>query len=142
MLKIQKLAYSFHLQPHIAYMDWEAKPGDVVHLVGENGAGKSTLLKLIAGFLKPDLGGITWQGLALRQQIVPCYLGHALGVTEALSVVEHLDWYACLQRVNLTDNKRCLILENLGLSKYKNHFPKQLFLWFAPTIVISAFYDQ
>ena len=33
-----------------------------VALIGESGSGKSTLLNLIAGFLLPDSGKITWKG--------------------------------------------------------------------------------
>ncbi len=38
-------------------------PGNIVGLVGENGAGKSTLLSILAGFLRPDSGSLTVDGL-------------------------------------------------------------------------------
>lgn len=37
--------------------------GEIVGLVGENGAGKSTLLSILAGFLWPDSGSLTVDGL-------------------------------------------------------------------------------
>ncbi len=37
--------------------------GEIVGLVGENGAGKSTLLSILAGFLRPDSGSLTVDGL-------------------------------------------------------------------------------
>lgn len=37
--------------------------GEIVGLVGENGAGKSTLLSILAGFLRPDSGLLTVDGL-------------------------------------------------------------------------------
>ena len=33
------------------------RPGEVLGLVGTNGIGKSTALKILAGKLKPNLGG-------------------------------------------------------------------------------------
>lgn len=36
---------------------------EIVGLVGENGAGKSTLLSILAGFLRPDSGSLTVDGL-------------------------------------------------------------------------------
>ncbi|MDP3958910.1 MAG: ATP-binding cassette domain-containing protein [Pseudorhodobacter sp.] len=42
--------------------DWSADPGDRIAVIGPSGAGKSTLLALIAGFLAPSAGRITWQG--------------------------------------------------------------------------------
>src|SRR5258705_11127227 len=37
-------------------------PGEIHAVVGENGAGKSTLMKIIYGAVKPDAGGIFWEG--------------------------------------------------------------------------------
>jgi len=42
--------------------DWQANPGEQIAVIGPSGAGKSTLLSLIAGFLAPSAGRITWQG--------------------------------------------------------------------------------
>lgn len=43
-------------------VDLDARPGEVVALVGENGAGKSTLLKCLAGLEQPDEGSMTYEG--------------------------------------------------------------------------------
>ncbi len=39
--------------------------GEIVTLIGPNGAGKSTLVKAVAGFVKPDTGRITLDGLQI-----------------------------------------------------------------------------
>lgn len=44
----------------------EVKKGEVVGIIGPNGAGKSTLLKLLAGYLIPDEGSITFLGRDLK----------------------------------------------------------------------------
>jgi branched-chain amino acid transport system ATP-binding protein len=36
--------------------------GEIVGLIGHNGAGKTTLFNIIGGYLKPDMGRITFQG--------------------------------------------------------------------------------
>ena len=38
------------------------EPGARVAVIGPSGAGKSTLLRLVAGFLSPESGRITWRG--------------------------------------------------------------------------------
>jgi len=42
--------------------DLGVEDGALVAVVGPSGAGKSTFLDLIAGFLLPDAGRVTWQG--------------------------------------------------------------------------------
>ncbi len=42
--------------------DWSVAAGARVAVIGPSGGGKSTLLALVAGFLLPDAGAVTWQG--------------------------------------------------------------------------------
>ncbi|HVZ47022.1 MAG TPA: ABC transporter ATP-binding protein [Ramlibacter sp.] len=53
-------------------------PGTVHALLGENGAGKSTLVKCIAGFHRPDGGGIMTDGR--EREIVNPVVARALGI--------------------------------------------------------------
>ena len=43
-------------------VDFEAREGEVMALVGDNGAGKSTLIKCVAGIHPVDEGKILWEG--------------------------------------------------------------------------------
>lgn len=43
----------------------QAKPGEVVVLMGENGAGKSTILNIISGLVTPDDGSVRLDGAVL-----------------------------------------------------------------------------
>ncbi|MCX6689651.1 MAG: ATP-binding cassette domain-containing protein, partial [Methanoregula sp.] len=40
----------------------QAKPGEIMVLMGENGAGKSTVLNILSGLLMPDAGSIRLNG--------------------------------------------------------------------------------
>ncbi len=54
------------------------EPGTVHALLGENGAGKSTLVKCVAGFQRPDGGGIMIDGR--EQSIANPVVARALGI--------------------------------------------------------------
>src|SRR5581483_11053336 len=43
-------------------VDFEAREGEVMALVGDNGAGKSTLIKCIVGIHPPDSGQVFFEG--------------------------------------------------------------------------------
>ena len=47
-------------------VDFDARPGEIVALLGENGAGKTTLMNILAGRLRPDAGSIELFGHTLR----------------------------------------------------------------------------
>jgi ABC-2 type transport system ATP-binding protein len=49
-------------------IDLRLEEGAVLGLLGPNGAGKTTLIKILAGLLRPDAGGGTVLGFALRRQ--------------------------------------------------------------------------
>lgn len=52
--------------PALRDITFTLRRGEVVALVGENGSGKTTLAKLVAGLYRPSEGGITWDGVDLR----------------------------------------------------------------------------
>jgi ATP-binding cassette subfamily B protein len=53
--------------PVLKNLDFEAKPGDFIGLVGKSGAGKSTTINLICRFYEPDAGQLLIDGLDYRE---------------------------------------------------------------------------
>ena len=62
MLKIRSLTKKFQEKSVLVDVNLDIEPGSVFGLIGPNGSGKSTLLKIMAGILKPDLGGVCIDG--------------------------------------------------------------------------------
>ena len=73
--------------------------GGALRLTGPNGSGKSSLLRLLAGFLKPAKGALTWDGAPIDQdwdahRARLAYVGHAVALKPALTVRETLLFWA------------------------------------------------
>jgi heme exporter protein A len=84
--------------------------GELLQIRGANGSGKSTLLRMLAGFIEPEVGTITWQKKSIfaqresyQQQLH--YLGHQNALKPALTAIENLQFSSALlqQSVELDD---------------------------------------
>jgi len=61
------MRYTSETDPAVVGVSFEAKPGEVVALIGPNGCGKSTLLKMLLGMYLPQAGAITIDNVDIRQ---------------------------------------------------------------------------
>jgi len=83
--------------PALQDLDFTAREGEVMALMGENGAGKSTLMKILFGEYEADQGSILYQGQivrfkgpreALKQGV--CLIHQELNLIPNLTVAENL----------------------------------------------------
>ncbi len=84
---VQGVAKAFRRRPVLRGVSLQARPGEIVGIVGENGSGKSTLLRVVVGVLRPDRGAVQIQGR----------LGYCDQETQLfpdLTVAEHFDYFA------------------------------------------------
>jgi len=71
-LSVEQVSYAYAVNPTQAplftleALSFQAKPGEVVAILGPNAGGKSTLLRLISGELEPLSGRIFLNGFATR----------------------------------------------------------------------------
>lgn len=75
-------------RPVLRDIEFEAKPGEVVALVGPSGAGKTTLVDLLPRFIEPTAGRITMDGRDLRDVPLKSLRG-LFGVVSQETVVFH-----------------------------------------------------
>jgi sodium transport system ATP-binding protein len=91
-------------------MDVVARDGAITALLGANGAGKTTMLRAITGFIQPDAGAISVDGIdpvsdrlgALRRMGV---LPDEYGLYERLTAREHLLYVAAIHGLKGRDRQ-------------------------------------
>ncbi|WP_425353327.1 cytochrome c biogenesis heme-transporting ATPase CcmA [Salinicola lusitanus] len=112
-------------------LDLRVEDGDILRIEGANGSGKTTLLKLLTGQLPPTEGRIEWHGEPLarsREAFLSqlLYVGHAPGVSAALTAQENLAWAAAMAgvRAPVPDLERAL--EAVGLAGFEDIPARQL----------------
>jgi ABC-type sugar transport system ATPase subunit len=73
----------------LSNVSFELRRQEIHGLCGENGAGKSTIVKVLGGFVKPDTGTVTVDGVALPlgERVDPRLISI---VHQELSIVPHL----------------------------------------------------
>jgi ABC-2 type transport system ATP-binding protein len=102
VLVIDGIAKAFGARRALAGVGFTVAAGEAVLLVGRNGAGKTTLLRIATGFLDPDAGSVTIDGIAMataraRAQARLGYLPEAAPAPPELTVREHLTLRARLK---------------------------------------------
>lgn len=115
------------------HTDFSIEKGEIVVILGPSGSGKSTLLNIIGGLDRATEGSITVDGNDLEKMTskeLEIYRRDTLGfvfqsynLTPDLTVRENIEMTAELVKNQLSVDK---LLNDLGLSKYEKHFPKEL----------------
>jgi phospholipid/cholesterol/gamma-HCH transport system ATP-binding protein len=65
-VSVRGLYKSFDGQPALQGIDLEARPGEILVIIGPSGSGKSVLLKHLIGLEKPDAGEILIDGCSIQ----------------------------------------------------------------------------
>lgn len=62
-VQLRSVAFSYHENAQIYQgVDFIARPGEIVTILGSSGEGKTTLLRMILGLISPDSGDVTLMG--------------------------------------------------------------------------------
>lgn len=91
MLSTKAVSKAFGMTQALSGVSFEARPGEVLGVVGENGSGKSTLLRILSGETPADSGQILYEGSPIRPGDGKVFLVHQeLALCPHLSVAENI----------------------------------------------------
>ena len=65
LLRVRGLTVRFGATTALDGLDLDVHAGEMFVLLGGSGSGKTTLLRAVAGFVRPDAGGIALDGVDL-----------------------------------------------------------------------------
>lgn len=101
---------------------------EFVSIVGPSGCGKSTMLRLISGLIRPSQGKILLDGKEIEKpSSKKGMVFQKPTLFPWLTVGENVGFSGSLKNEEKIDQKEIdLMLEKVGLSEFKNSFPKQL----------------
>ena len=115
------------------HTDFSMEKSEIVVILGPSGSGKSTLLNILGGLDKATEGSVIVDGKDLEKMSakeLEIYRREKLGfvfqsynLTPDLTVRENVEMTAELVKDPLDVDA---LIENLGLTKYEKHFPKEL----------------
>jgi len=104
--------------------------GGALRLTGPNGSGKSSLLRVLAGFLRPAAGRLTWDGADVTKERDAhaarlAYVGHLDAAKPVLTVAESVRFWATLYGAQKPVSAAAAALEAFDLARLAD-FPVRL----------------
>ena len=108
---------------------FDARPGELVGLVGRSGSGKTTLLNVIAGWERPTSGEVRWRdGVdpAAPPWSAVAVVPQKLGLMEELTVEENIGYPARL--AGLSEEREDAIDEligQIGIFELRSRYPRE-----------------
>jgi len=132
LLNIAGLTVRFGTIVAVDQLDLRVDPGELFVLLGGSGSGKTTLLRAIGGFVQPDSGNITLDGVRLdalpphQRAVNTMFQSYAL--FPHMSVAANVGFGLRMQGLPRTEiNKRAdEMLELVSLKGYAGRRPSQL----------------
>ena len=89
LIRLRDVCKTFHTEPVLDHFNLYINNSEFLTLLGPSGCGKTTLLRIIGGFLTPDAGEITFDGVRIND--VPPHKRQINTVFQKYALFPHLD---------------------------------------------------
>lgn len=99
MLDVEGLSKSFYGTAAVSDVSFQTADGEILGFLGPNGAGKTTTMRMITGFLAPDSGRVTLDGVDVGEKPLEArrrlgYLPETLALYPEMRVREYVTFRA------------------------------------------------
>ena len=114
MIDVKGLVKTYGHKRAVDGVTFTVKRGDILGFLGPNGAGKSTTMKMITGFLRPDAGRATVEGIDVTEDPVAVksklgYLPESAPAYPEMTVEEFLGFIAEVRGFRTPETKRAQV---------------------------------
>ena len=121
MIEVKDLVKTYGAKRAVDGVSFSVKRGDILGFLGPIGAGKSTTMKMISGFLRPDAGTATVDGIDVTADPVSVksklgYLPESAPAYPEMTVEEFLGFIAEVRGFRTTEAKRAQVDRAIGLT--------------------------
>lgn len=122
---VKDLVKYYGKNPALSGLSFEAHKGTITGFLGPNGAGKTTTMKIISGYLLPDLGTVTVNGLNLSEDPINGrkiigYLPENNPLYPALYVPEYLKSMGQPYGIPELEKRVKFLIERVGLFEHQH----------------------
>lgn len=146
MISVRNLNHSFKIGkkgkekqvPVLKGLTFDVADGEIVSIVGKSGSGKSTLLHIMAGFLTPESGEISVQGIQTSSfnevESAKFRLDHFGFVFQnfqlmpGLTAFENVELPLTLKGISKSERQKKVkdLMQSVGLTDVQDHYPNEL----------------
>lgn len=146
MIQVTNLSHSFKIGkkgkeksvPVLKEVDFTVNQGEIVSIVGKSGSGKSTLLHIVAGFMVPNHGEITVNGVETSKfnEIESAafrlrnygFIFQNFQLMPGLNAFENVELPLKLQGIDKVERQKIVreLMIDVGLTSVADHYPNEL----------------
>lgn len=133
VLKVQQVSKWYEGNRGVHKLNFEMQRGEIVGFLGPNGAGKTTTMRMITGYLQPNEGVITIDGIPIQDKGRQArskigYLPETPPLYEDMSVRSYLKFVASIRDVPAREQKLRIseMMSRLGLNGREKQLVRSL----------------
>ena len=120
IISVKNISKNFNDNLAVDHLSLEINEGEIYGLLGHNGAGKSTTINILLGFLQPDSGTATINGIDISKNYNLArksigYISENVSLYPYLSGAENLDYFCKLSGKSFSQSRLKGLLSECGL---------------------------